>query len=158
MGLGGFFSHSEVIIFLCLPHQAFSCPDKVYSSGERELPAFHLREPCFFQRKAVQVGIDKQQASSWFEHAGDFQQSLTLEIIGHMVDHPGTEHDIERLFGKGESLNHPELEVNGEVASSCFAAGLDNHLPRWVNADHLTRQTNALFSWGQGPRPFCETG
>src|SRR6266849_8174261 len=91
-------------------------------------------------------GIDNQQAPPWFEHAGYFSQPLTLEIVRQVVHHQGTQHNIERLVGERELLDHPELEVDLQAASSRFAAGTGEQLHRRINASHTTRRANAIFS------------
>src|SRR5713101_3816021 len=91
-------------------------------------------------------GIDNQQAPSWFEHAGNFSQPLTLEVVRQVVHHQGTERDIERLVGEWELLDHPGLEVDLQAASSRFAAGTGEQLRRGINARHKTCCANALFS------------
>src|SRR5260221_10443205 len=71
-------------------------------------------------RSAMLLGwvfeIDNHQAPSWFEHAGHFSESLPFEVIRQMVHHQGTQHDIKRLVGEGELLDHPDLEVDGRWA------------------------------------------
>src|SRR5258708_2187839 len=61
-----------------------------------------------------------------------------------MVNHPGTQHDIERSIRKGESLDHPELEVDRKTTLSRFATGIGDHLPGWVNATYAACYAHAL--------------
>src|SRR5262249_32268879 len=67
-----------------------------------------------------------------------------------MVDHPGTEYDIERLVGKGESLDHPKLEVNGGACFPRFAAGPSDQFPPWVNPHHPVQPPPPPF-WQPAP-------
>src|SRR6266852_5114925 len=105
-------------------------------------------------------GIDNQQAPPWFEHAGYFSQPLTLEIVRQVVHHQGAQHDIERLVGERELLNHPELEVDLQAASGRFAAGTGEQLRRGINARHTTRRANALLATSASvpvPHPTSST-
>src|SRR5258708_28150280 len=74
-------------------------------------------------------GIDNQQAPPWFEHTGNFRQSLTLEVVRQLVHHKGTQHDIERLVGKGLLLDQTNLEVDRKAAPIRFAAAPAAQLP-----------------------------
>ena len=90
---------------------------------------------------AFEIGND--QAPPWFEHAGDFRESLTLEVIRQMMRHQGTEHHIERLIGEGEMLDHPDPEIDGQVAPSSFRTGTGDLLCTRVNAEDAARCANA---------------
>lgn len=57
-----------------------------------------------------------------------------------MVDHQGTQHDIERLVGEGELLDHPDLEVDGEAGSLSFGVSPGDLPGTWVNAAHYALQ------------------
>src|SRR5260221_5334555 len=99
-------------------------------------------------RSAMLLGwvfeIDNHQAPSWFEHAGHFSESLPFEVIRQMVHHQGTQHDIKRLVGEGEPLDHSDLEVDGEMGSLGFGAGTGDLPGTTVNAAHAACCANAL--------------
>src|SRR5256884_9331510 len=88
----------------------YTTPSSVKARGPT--PAFLL---------ACEIGND--QASPGFEHPGDFRESLAFEGSRHMVHHQGREHHIGGLIGEGELLDHPDLELDGQVAPSRFFAG-----------------------------------
>ncbi len=95
---------------------------------------------------ALEIGND--QAPPWFEHTGDFSESLTFEAIRQMMHHQGREHYIERLIGEGEMLDHPDLEIDGQVAPSRLIAGAGDLLCTWVNADdipHVVAEKDGKF-------------
>src|SRR5947209_1441237 len=95
--------------------------------------------------------IRNNQSPPWLEHPGDFSESLTLEGSRQMMHHQGREHHIERLVGEGELFDHPDLELDGQVASSRFFAGTgDLPCPR-INAYDAACTANALFG-DQGQR------
>src|SRR5258708_10741265 len=90
---------------------------------------------------ALEIGND--QATSWFEHTSDFRESLTLEARRQMMHHQGREHHIDRLIGEGDLLDHPDLELDGHVAPSCFRAGMGDLLCPRVNAYDAARTAHA---------------
>src|SRR5712692_7690611 len=146
----------------------FVCTDKACSWESREawglhLLRFHLREtgvrdegcqilhaaPPGVKSRSLTLAfllvleIGNDQASPWFEHTGDFSESLTLEASRQMMHHQGREHHIERLIGEGELLDHPNLEIDGQVAPSRFRAGTGDLLCPRVNACDAARYANA---------------
>src|SRR5829696_763364 len=66
-----------------------------------------------------------------------------------MMRHQGTEHHIERLIGEGEMLDHPDLEIDGQVAPSSFRAGTGDLLCTRVNAEDVARCANALLDFNR---------
>src|SRR5215208_308590 len=153
---------------------AFVCPDKACSWESREswevhLLHFHLWEtgvlyegcqilnatsPSVKSRSLalaflLTLEIGNDQAPPWFEHAGDFQESLTLEVIRQMMRHQSTEHHIERLIGEVEVLDHPDPEIDGQVAPSSFRAGTGDLLCARVNAEDAARCANALLDFNR---------
>src|SRR5258708_24402923 len=66
-----------------------------------------------------------------------------------MVHHNGTKDDIERLVGEGQMLDHPDLELNGQVAPSRLIAGAGDLLYTGVNADDVTCCANALLNFNR---------
>src|SRR5260370_20695350 len=146
----------------------FVCMDKACSWESREawglhLLRFHLRETvvrdagCQILHSAppgvksrsltlaflLVLEIGNDQASPCFEHTGDFSESLTLEASRQMMHHQGREHHIERLIGEGELLDHPNLEIDGQVAPSRFRAGTGDLLCPRVNACDVARTAHA---------------
>src|SRR5215831_15684856 len=89
--------------------------------------------------------IEDQQTTFWFEHTGNFSESLHLEVIGQLMHHHAAQHHIKRLVRKSELLYHPWLKVDREAASCRFAAGSGEQRSRRVNAEHTTLRANALF-------------
>src|SRR6266571_8692379 len=90
---------------------------------------------------ALEIGND--QTPPWFEHTSDFSESLTLEASRQMMHHQGREHHIERLIGEGELLDHPDLELDGQVAPSSFRVSTGDLLCPRVNARDAARSANA---------------
>src|SRR6266568_5636155 len=86
---------------------------------------------------AREIGND--QAPPWFEHPGDFRESLTFEARRQMMHHQGREHHIERLIGEGELLDHPDLKIDRQVAPSRFRVGTGDLLLTGVNACDAAR-------------------
>ena len=84
-------------------------------------PGVKARSPALAFLLALEIGND--QAPPWFEHTGDFRESLTFEALRQMMHHQGREHHIERLIGEGELLDYPNLEIDGHFAPSSFRAG-----------------------------------
>src|SRR5260221_11784732 len=80
---------------------------------------------------ALEIGND--QAPPWFEHPGDFRESLTFEARRQMMHHQGREHHIERLIGEGELLDHPDLKIDRQVAPNRFRVGTGDLLLTGVN-------------------------
>src|SRR5262245_64400509 len=62
-----------------------------------------------------------------------------------MMHHQGREHHIEGLIGKGEVLDHPDLELDRHMASSCFRAGTGDLLLARVNAYDAARAAHAAL-------------
>src|SRR5215469_987545 len=87
--------------------------------------------------------ISDDQSPPGFEHTGDFSESLTFEGSWHMMHHQGREHHIKCLIEKGELLNHPDLELDGQVVPSSFRAGTGDLLGPWVNAYDAARCAKA---------------
>src|SRR5206468_6711439 len=85
----------------------------------------------------LEIGDD--QAPPWFEYTSDFSESLTFEGIRQMMHHQGREHHIERLIGEGELLDHPGLELDGQIAPSSFRAGTGDLPGSRVNACDAAR-------------------
>jgi hypothetical protein len=83
--------------------------------------------------------IGNHHAPAWFEHSRDFRDSLHFETRRQMMHHQGREHHIERLIGKGELLDHPDLERDRHVALRRFRAGTGDLLAAWVNANDTAR-------------------
>lgn len=65
-----------------------------------------------------EVGND--QAPAWLEHPGDFRQCLSFQARRQMVHHRGRQHHIERLIGKGELLDHPDVELDRQAVPHRF--------------------------------------
>src|SRR5258708_34022 len=114
----------------------------------RDLSGFHLRESCLCKkRNAVQIGVDNQQASLWFEHAGDFSQPSPLEVGGHLPkgrffaarDHPEQE---VRESGPGNTL---PLRLGSRLPLQVFALKMRSHMP-YAFQSALMRLTYALTS------------
>jgi hypothetical protein len=78
--------------------------------------------------------IGNDEASSWLEHPRDFGESLTLERIGQMVHHEGTEHNVESPIGKVDLFDHADLEFDGQVAPRSFRTGTGDLLHARINA------------------------
>src|SRR5258708_12268280 len=91
--------------------------------------------------------ISDDQAPPWFEHTSDSREPLTLEGSRQMMHHQGRQHHIERLIGERELLDHPDLELDGQVAPSRFRAGTADLLCPPVNASDAPRTPHA-------PSPF----
>jgi hypothetical protein len=81
---------------------------------------------------AFEIGND--QASTRFEHPGDFSESQTFEALRQMMHHQGREYHIECLIGEGDLLDHPYLELDGHVVPIRFQAGTSDLLCPWINA------------------------
>src|SRR5262249_30888813 len=96
---------------------------------------------------ALEIGNDEAPAS--FEHTGDFSETLTLEVTRQMMHHQGREHHIERPIGKGELLNHPDLEIDRQVAPCSFRACTRDLLWSWVNACNVARSANAALDFNR---------
>src|SRR5260370_2672961 len=90
---------------------------------------------------ALEIG--NNQAPPWFEHTGDFSESLTFEAIRQMMHHQGREHHIERLIGEGKMLDYPDLEIDGQVAPSSFRARTGDLLCPRINACDAACSANA---------------
>jgi len=93
--------------------------------------------------RAREIGND--QAPAWFEHTSDFSQALPLEAGRQMMHHKRTEHHIERLIGKGDLLDHPDLELAGYTAPRRLGAGTGDLPWTWVNANDTARGADALL-------------
>src|SRR5712692_5029076 len=151
---------------------AFVCPDKACSWESREawgphLLRFHPLEtgvrdqgdqildaapPGVKARRSTlavllarEIGND--QASPWFEHPGDFSESLTFEALRQMMHHQGREHHVERLIGERDLLDHPDLELDGHVAPGRFRAGTSDLLGPRVNACDAARTAYAVLDF-----------
>jgi len=137
---GGF--HAGMTAYWIL---AFVCTDKADSRESREawglhLLRFHLLEtsvrddgsqiwyaaPSSMKARSLTrsfllvLEISNDQSPPRFEHTGDFSQSLTFEGSRQMMHHQGREHHIKCLIEERELLNHSNLEIDGQVASSRF--------------------------------------
>src|SRR6266545_6085675 len=164
----------RVFVSLCQRRtlSAFGCSDKACSRKRREawgphLLCFHLREtgvrdqgsqlvqaaaPSVKARRlarsvllACEIGND--EAPTWFEHPRDFRESLPFEARRQMMHHQGREHHIERLIGKGELLDHPDLELDRHLVPSSFRASTGDLLWSWVNAEDAARSANAALDF-----------
>jgi hypothetical protein len=63
------------------------------------------------------------------------------------MHHQGREHHIERLIGKGDMLNHPDLELDGHVAPSRFRMGTGDLLVSRVDANDAAHTVHAALDF-----------
>jgi hypothetical protein len=64
-----------------------------------------------------------------------------------MMHHQSREHHIKRLVGEGKLLDHPDLKIDGEVASSRSRTGASNLLCSWIHACDAASTTNTKLSF-----------
>src|SRR6266487_2738742 len=125
-------SRSHLLCFYSLKAGVFDQSDQV---GDAASPGVKARSPTPTVLLAREIGND--EAPPWFEHPGDFRESLAFEGNRQMVHHQGREHRIERLIGEGKLLNHPDLELDRKTAPGCFRAGTSDLLCPRINACHM---------------------
>jgi hypothetical protein len=94
--------------------------------------------------RAFEVGDD--EAPSWFEHTGDFEETLMLEIIRQVMHHHRIEDNVKRLIGEVQMLDDPNAEIDGQVTPRGFRAGTGDLLVSWVNADDAASGTGTLLN------------
>lgn len=100
-----------------------------------------------FALRAFEIG--NYQASPRFEHTGDFRKPQSLQVIRQMMHHKGSEHNIERLIGEIEVLDHPDLKNGGQVVPSRFRAGTGDLLCTRIDAVGTARLADALLDFNR---------
>ena len=119
--------------------------EKPASETRAEAASASVKTSCLACSFLLALEIGNDQAPAWFEHPRNFHKSLPFEARRQMMHHQGREHHIERLVGKGELLDYPDLELDGQMAPRRFRAGTGDLLRAWVDANHAARAACAAL-------------
>ncbi len=81
------------------------------------------------------LAVEDDQTPARLQYAQDLREPPTLQAIGQVVHHPGTEHRVERLVGEGQVLDKGYLEIDGQAPPRSLGAGAGDLLGRSVDPD-----------------------